>query len=156
MAGRIPSREIERKFLLKQLPSNLRRFRKQIIDQGYLALGRDGTQVRLRKSGSRHLLAIKRGRGLARDEIEVRLTRAQFDQLWPATAGFRLKKTRYNVPLGEYTVEIDVYRGRNKGVMVAEVEFPNARACERFQPPDWFGAEVSGQWRYSNVRLARE
>jgi CYTH domain-containing protein len=39
---------------------------------------------------------------------------------------------------------------------VAEVEFPSTRACRLFRAPDWFGREVSGQWRYSNVRLACE
>ena len=41
-------------------------------------------------------------------------------------------------------------------MVVAEVEFDDERQCERFEPPDWFGEEVSGKSRYSNVRLARE
>jgi CYTH domain-containing protein len=40
--------------------------------------------------------------------------------------------------------------------VVAEVEFRDERECRRFQPPDWFAADVSGKSRYSNVRLARE
>ena len=150
------SREIERKFLLKRLPPNLRHFHRRTIEQGYLAAKPDGTQIRLRKSGRRHSLTIKRGRGLSRQEIEVALTRDQFGELWPATAGRRLTKTRYDVPFGKYTIEIDVYRGRNEGLVVAEVEFRDERDCRRFQPPEWFAAEVSGKSRYSNVRLARE
>jgi len=110
----------------------------------------------LRKSGRHHSLTIKRGRGISRQEIEIDLTRDQFEELWPATAGCRLTKTRYDVPFGKHTVEIDVYRGRNEGLVVAEVEFGDERECQRFQPPDWFGVEVSGKSRYSNVRLARE
>ncbi len=150
------AREIERKFLLKHLPADLRRFRRQLIEQGYLVAKRDGTQVRLRRVGRRHSLTLKQGRGLSRDEIEAPLTRAQFQQLWPATAGFRLKKIRYEVPFGKHKIEIDVYAESNKGLVVAEVEFPNARACKLFRAPEWFGREVSGEWRYSNVRLARE
>src|SRR5204862_4615706 len=116
----------------------------------------DGTQIRLRKSGRCHSLTIKRGRGLSRQEIEIDLTRDQFEELWPATAGCRLTKTRYDVPFGKHTIEIDVYRGRNEGLVVAEVEFRDERECRLFQPPEWFAAEVSGKSRYSNVRLARE
>jgi adenylate cyclase len=150
------AREIERKFLLKRLPPKLRRFRSRAIEQGYLSVKTDGTQIRLRKAGRRHSLTIKRGRGLSRLEIEIDLTRDQFEALWPATAGSRLTKTRYDVPFGKHTVEIDVYRGRNEGLVVAEVEFTDERECRRFQPPDWFAADVSGKSRYSNVRLARE
>ena len=153
--GKAP-REIERKFLLKQLPPNLRHFHSHTIEQGYLAVKTDGTQIRLRKAGRRHSLTVKRGRGLSRQEIEIDLTRDQFEELWPATAGCRLTKTRYDVPFGKHMIEIDVYSGRNAGLVVAEVEFDDERECARFQPPDWFAAEVSGKSRYSNVRLARE
>ena len=150
------SREIERKFLVKRLPANLRHFPSRTIKQGYLAAKSDGSQVRLRKSGRNHSLTIKRGRGISRQEIEIHLTRDQFEHLWPATAGYRLTKTRYDVPFGRHTIEIDVYRGRNEGLVVAEVEFGDERECKRFQPPEWLAAEVSGKSRYSNVRLARE
>ena len=150
------SREIERKFLVKRLPPNLRQYHSRTIEQGYLAAKTDGTQIRLRNSGRHHSLTIKRGRGISRQEIEIDLTRDQFEELWPATAGCRLTKTRYDIPFGRHTIEIDVYRGRNEGLVVAEVEFRDETECKRFQPPDWFAAEVSGKSRYSNVRLARE
>jgi CYTH domain-containing protein len=150
------SREIERKFLVKRLPTNLRQYHSRTIEQGYLAAKTDGTQIRLRKSGRHHSLTIKRGRGISRQEIEIDLTRDQFEELWPATAGCRLTKTRYDIPFGRHTIEIDVYRGRNEGLVVAEVEFRDETECKRFHPPDWFAAEVSGKSRYSNVRLARE
>jgi adenylate cyclase len=149
-------REIERKFLLKRLPPNLRRFHRCEIEQGYLLAKRDGTQIRLRKAGEYYSLTIKRGRGLAREEVEIALTRAEFRELWPATKAARLSKTRYEVPYGKHTIEVDVYGGRNAGLVVAEVEFDNERDHARFRPPDWFAAEVSGKARYSNVRLARE
>src|SRR6266404_5063805 len=69
--GKVP-REIERKFLLKRLPPNLRHFHSRTIEQGYLSVKTDGTQIRLRKSGRRHSLTIKRGRGLSRQEVEFR------------------------------------------------------------------------------------
>jgi len=53
-------------------------------------------------------------------------------------------------------IEIDIYRGRHAGLVVAEVEFPDIANCRRFKAPSWFGREVTGTKRYSNVRLALE
>ena len=84
------------------------------------------------------------------------LTPAQFAILWPATAGSRLTKTRYDVPWKKLTIEIDIYRGSNEGLMVAEVEFPDVETYHSFRPPAWLGEEVTGASRYSNVKLARD
>jgi CYTH domain-containing protein len=53
-------------------------------------------------------------------------------------------------------IEIDVYRGVHEGLVVAEVEFPDEKSCAEFEAPDWFGAEVTGDQRYSNLKLACE
>ncbi len=150
------SREIERKFLLKRLPSGWKKGGGRRIEQGYLVTDRAGNQARLRRLGRIYSLTVKRGGGLARDEFEIRLTGAQFRKLWPATAGRRLSKVRYEIPCKHLTIEIDIYEGRNKGLRVAEVEFATLRECRQFDPPTWVGRDVSGETRYSNIRLARE
>ena len=147
-------REIERKFLVRQLPGDLTSHHSTKISQGYLVSLDDGLQVRLRKSGDRYSLTFKRGTGNVREEREVKLTAEQFETLWPATAGKRLGKTRYEIPLGERTVEIDVYHERHEGLVVAEVEFDEEEAAKNFQPPDWLGDDVTGDPRYSNQLLA--
>lgn len=150
------SREIERKFLLKRLPIQILRSRHGKIAQGYLANESGGRHVRLRKKAKTATLTFKVGRSTAREEREIRLSPKQFATLWPATAGRRLHKTRYLVPWKKLTIEIDIYHGRNHGLIVAEVEFPSLSSCRKFKPPAWFGREVTGEKRYSNVRLARE
>lgn len=148
------TREIERKFLLKHFPPGLKKFPHDMIVQGYLAVGRGGLQVRLRKKGSVRSLTFKQGTKGAREEREVRLSAEQFDALWPATIGRRLTKVRYDVPWKGRTIEIDIYRGRNRGLVVAEVEFDDQRSCTAFEPPDWIGRDVTGKPKYSNVALA--
>lgn len=150
------SREIERKFLLKRLPVEILHSRHFKIAQGYLANERGGRHVRLRKKAKTATLTFKVGRSTAREEREIRLSPKQFATLWPATAGRRLHKTRYLVPWKKLTIEIDIYHGRNHGLIVAEVEFPSLSSCRKFKPPAWFGRDVTGEKRYSNVRLARE
>jgi adenylate cyclase len=148
------NREIERKFLVRKLPGDLTNYPKNEIAQGYLVSLDDGLQVRLRKSGDDYSLTYKRGTGSVREEREVELTAKQFDALWPATEGKRLVKTRYEIPLGERTVEIDLYHDRHEGLVVAEVEFDEEGAAKNFQPPDWLGDDVTGDPRYSNQLLA--
>jgi len=144
--------EIERKFLVERLPPDLRVESEEEIAQGYLALGED--QVRLRRRGDRHLITVKRGRGLAREEVEVPLPRGSFDELWPLTEGRRLEKTRRTTPVEGGTVEIDTYHPPLDGLVTAEVEFADAGAAEAFTPPAWFARELTDDERYSNERLA--
>ena len=148
------NREIERKFLVKWLPDNLKQSRNSVIEQGYLATESAGRQVRLRKTGKATSLTFKVGRGSHREEREITLSSKQFAALWPGTAGRRLRKVRYEIPWDNVMIEIDVYRGRHAGLVVAEVEFPDTASCRRFKAPWWFGREVTGEKRYSNVRLA--
>src|SRR6266566_603638 len=157
MNGRMPSsREIERKFLLKRLPERLKQARRGVIAQGYLAAEPGGRHVRLRKKRKTASLTFKVGRGAHREEREIKLSPKQFAALWPATVGRRLYKLRYEMPWKNFLIEIDIYRRKHKGLVVAEVEFPNRTACHKFKGPAWFGREVTGNKRYSNVRLATE
>ena|ERR1700736_1295731 len=152
----VSSREIERKFLIQFLPPQILQSRHFNIAQGYLANETGGRHVRLRKKAKTTLLTFKVNRGSAREEREIRLSPKQFATLWPATAGRRLHKMRYEVPWKNLTIEIDIYHGRNHGLMVAEVEFPSQSSCRKFKPPPWFGREITGAKQYRNVRLARE
>lgn len=151
------TREIERKFLLKRVPADLKKFPHNEIAQGYLAVEPGGIQVRLRKKGAVRSLTFKRGSSKGtREEREIRLSAEQFDALWPATAGRRLTKVRYDIPWNGHTIEIDVYRGRHDGLVVAEVEFDDQKSCAAFEPPDWIGEDVTGKSKYSNVVLAHD
>ncbi|MGO9752179.1 MAG: CYTH domain-containing protein [Solirubrobacteraceae bacterium] len=147
--------EIERKFLVASLPSDLTSHRSYAITQGYIAVGADGAEVRLRRAGERLLLSAKRGGGLVREEAEVALSDEQFETLWPATAGRRVQKTRYEIPVSDrLLIELDVYEGALTGLSVAEVEFPDVQAAARFGAPAWFGREVTDDDAYKNRRLA--
>lgn len=149
------SHEIERKFLVGEVPVNLDGSPGQEIRQGYLAATQGGTELRVRKQGRRHFLTLKEGHGESRGQEEIEITAAQFHALWPLTRGKRIKKVRHEVPYDGRTIEVDVYRGKLKGLVVAEVEFPDLEASHRFRPPDWLEREVTGDDHYSNQNLAR-
>ena len=147
--------EIERKFVLAEPPAGLDDHPHARIEQGYVAIDPNGTEVRVRRRGSERTLTIKSGSGLVRTESEAELEGARFDALWPLTDGRRVVKTRYLVPLdGGLTVEVDVYEGPLQGLVTAEVEFGDESAGEAFEAPAWLGTEVTGDKRYANRALA--
>ena len=145
-------KEIERKFCVRKMP-NLAACAGVEITQGYLAVG--GIEVRVRRKGDQFYQTVKMGTGVKRTEVEMALSRAQFDLLWPLTAGRRVKKVRYELTEGKWTIELDVYRGRLKGLVVAEVEFASVAESARFVPPPWFGRDVTDDDRYKNANLAQ-
>jgi adenylate cyclase len=147
--------EIERKFLVEQPPDDLERHPSSRIEQGYLALDdNSGAEVRLRRRGGELTLAVKGAGRLARLEVELEPDEAQFGSLWPLTEGRRVEKTRHVIPAGELRIELDVYEGALAGLVVAEVEFPSEDDGATFEPPDWFGPEVTDDARYKNRALA--
>lgn len=147
--------EIERKFLLSELPPDLDRHPSEHIDQGYLAIADDGVEVRVRRAGDATVLTVKSGPGQVRVEEELPIDARRFEALWALTEGRRVSKTRYRIPLGEALAEVDVYDGHLAGLLTAEVEFPSEEASARFAPPAWLGREVTGDARYANQSLAR-
>jgi CYTH domain-containing protein len=111
--------------------------------------------VRLRVTARAAVLTIKAGDGLARTEVEVLLDRDDADALWPHTNG-RIEKRRAEVDLpGGHVAEVDYYEGELEGLTTVEVEFESVEAAERFDPPAWFGREVTGDQRWSNASLSR-
>lgn len=146
--------EIERKYLIKGLPTELRDWPSQEIRQGYVLVGADGSEVRLRQAGERFFETFKGGGDLVRSEVEIELLPHQFEALWPLTEDKRLDKTRYRVEDQGQVIEIDVYCGDLSGLAVAEVEFATVAESRSFQPPDWFGREVTGDTAYRNQTLA--
>lgn len=146
--------EIERKFLVQELPERLRQYQRMSIAQGYLAVDKDGTEIRIRKISRNCFITVKVGSGRVRREWQTEISIQQFKKLWPATYGKRIEKVRYNIPYKQWILELDIYRGHLKGLICAEVEFTSREQSRRFKPPQWFGKEVTEDERYKNKNLA--
>jgi len=147
--------EIERKFLVQAPLSDLDKLEKVKIRQGYLAITEAGTEVRVRREGKACFLTVKMGAGISRSEDEQEIPSATFARLWPLTKGTRVRKIRYKVPHEGQTIEIDVFRGKLKGLVVAEIEFPDETAAQAFSIPSWLGEEITENEDYHNQNLAR-
>jgi len=154
--GPKPPLEIERKFRVNVAPETLRLdgLKREPIRQGYIVVGADGSETRVRDRAGIYTLTCKSAGGLSRTEYEIGLSKEQFDGLWPATDGKSVEKTRYSIPSGESIIELDVYGGALSGLVIAEMEFPDESAALAFEPPEWLEAEVTHNPAYKNQQLA--
>src|SRR5690606_29499871 len=131
--------ETERKYKVNAIPEILDQYQAERISQGYIVIGEDGTEVRLRDRDGAFSITVKSKGNLSRSEWETPITKDQFDTLWPTTEGRRVEKVRYSIPYDDAVIELDVYDGTLRGLVTAEVEFPNEFAAGLFVAPDWFG-----------------
>ena len=148
--------EIERKFLVEQRPADLDAHPSREIEQGYLAIT-DDVEVRLRRYGEQTFLTVKSSGDESRVEEEIEIDRRRFGALWPLTDDRRIQKRRYAIAIGDgLTIDVDVYRGSLAGLLTAEVEFDSPDDAQAFEPPAWFGRDVTDDPRYKNKRLATD
>jgi adenylate cyclase len=157
--------EVERKYLveLDKLASevSLDGCRRAELRQGYIAIGADGSETRVRSiDDERFELTVKTPGMIERGERSITITRELFDGMWGQTEGRRTEKTRFYLPFGAHTIELDIYKGHLTGLATAEVEFggrgDDARLkAATFTPPEWFGVDVSEDARYKNRNLSQ-
>ena len=144
--------EIERKFLLKN--SNWKKFSDQGINikQGYLNTDFERT-VRVRITEDKGVLCIKgKNNNISRVEFEYEIPLNEAISLLALCENAIIEKTRYKINQDEITWEIDVFKGDNAGLIVAEVEL--YKENQIFNKPDWIGLEVSHESKYFNSALS--
>lgn len=154
--------EIEKKYKIKEMPKQLEQYEKKEIEQGYLCTS---PIVRIRKSNDDYILTYKSKIGLeasvgldARvcNEVEVPLTEEGFLHLREKVDDNIITKDRYIIPLEKgKKAELDIFHGRLEGLHFVEVEFDNEEEARSFNPPEWFGEDVSFDRRYTNNYLSK-
>ena len=148
--------EIERKYLVGSLPENLDALPHVEIEQGYLCTS---PTLRIRRMGDSFILTVKEKMhsltsAIVNREEEFFLSSESYARLRGKCEGIMVEKTRYRIPVGKYTAELDIFHGRHEGLLLVEVEFPSLEAANAFTPPAWFGQDVSNDPRYRNSWLA--
>ncbi|MFH1229926.1 MAG: CYTH domain-containing protein [Planctomycetota bacterium] len=139
--------EIERKYKVLELDKkHLPRKGYQVI-QGYLSYE---PVLRVRIVDSRKAIFSIKGKGfLSREEFEYPIPLFHAKGLLKFSLG-TIKKTRYKIG----RLELDIFHGKLKGLILAEVELKDRR--EKVRLPDWLKCrEVTYDPRYQNSALAR-
>lgn len=144
--------EIERKFLVKELPENLDSYKFHKIKQAYISTF---PTLRLRQQDNEFIFTFKGQGEIKKTEFEYMLSQEEFDNLWKKVETKRIEKTRYLIPLENNLIaELDIYHGELCGFMNVEVEFNSIEEAEKFVAPPWFGEDISKDKRYSNAQLS--
>lgn len=147
--------EIERKFLVTSDSYKQEAQKKTRITQGYLSTDPERT-VRVRIKGEKGFLTIKgksNESGTTRIEVEEEIAVAKAETLLKLSLPGVIDKTRYEIPQGKHTWEVDEFYEDNQGLTVAEIEL--SAEDESFKKPKWLGKEVTGDKKYYNSQLSK-
>lgn len=151
--------EIERKFLidierfLDKFDANARGAVTSIT-QGYLNLDPERT-VRIRLTDHQGFITVKgksTANGLSRFEWEQPITQYHATEMLKLCVGV-IDKVRLVVQDYGKTWEIDLFKGDNEGLVVAEVELTSE--TESITLPHWITKEVTGDPKYYNSNLIK-
>jgi adenylate cyclase len=147
--------EIERKFLVSS-KAFLNEYKNSYrIVQGYLSSVPERT-VRVRIKGDKGYLTIKgksNESGLSRMEWEKEIDANEAEMLLQICESGVIDKTRYEVEFKNHIFEVDVFKGENNELIIAEIELQTEN--ESFEKPDWLGKEVTGEEKYYNAYLSK-
>ena len=144
--------EIERKFLVDKLPDDLSKYNCIEMEQGYL---NTAPVVRVRRENDDYVLTYKGDGLMARREENLPLNKESFENLISKCDGRIISKTRYVIPLDEkLKAELDVFHKDLDGLVIVEVEFESIEEAESFNPPEWFGLDVTMDGKYHNSYLS--
>lgn len=145
--------EIERKFLIRELPKNIADFHHYEIEQGYLCTD---PVIRIRRQDQDYILTYKSHGLMSREEYNLPLSKEAYEHLRPKTDCIYIEKTRYVIPIeNDLKIELDIFHGAHRGLVLAEVEFPTEEMALAYQPPSWFLKEVTFSSKYHNSTLSK-
>jgi len=146
--------ETERKFLVKGEFRHLA-VEEIRITQTYLSIDQDKT-IRIRIANNKAFITIKGrsiGNSISRNEWEFQIPVSDATEIMKLCIDGKIDKTRYLIPVGKHSFEVDVFHDKNEGLIIAEIELSSDD--EKFEIPDWLGEEVTGNPNYYNANLIK-
>lgn len=143
--------EIERKYLVdpaKWTPTD----KGTSLVQVYLSL-EPNPIVRIRIAGEKAFLTIKGcSESISRPEFEYEIPVHDATEMLKMAISNPVEKIRHEVMHSGFLWEVDVFSGKNSGLIMAEIELKSEN--QEFPRPDWLLKEVSNDGRYYNSYLS--
>ena len=137
--------EFERLFLAKKLPDGLEKCKQKEVLDVYLPHNSHHPVLRLRKNGDKYEITKKEvvSAGVFKEQTII-LTPDEFNAL-AKIEGKPVHKIRYFYPFDGRTLEIGIFQGALKGLVLIDVEFSSEDDMKNFTAPDFFLAEVKNK-----------
>jgi len=143
--------EIERKFFVDTRKWNPTIQGTRLV-QAYLSIDPNPT-VRVRIAGEKAYLTIKgRSETISRPEFEYEIPVDEAQEMLLLAISNPVEKIRYEILHDGFLWEVDIFSGKNEGLVIAEIELESED--QSFPRPDWLLDEVSGDRRYYNSYLS--
>lgn len=142
--------EIERKFLIKKLPS-LTDYEAVTYERYFLFINQD-IEIRIQKKWDKYEFERKETiHNLSSQKQKFEITQQEFDELKKTALSFIIRKSYHISSHPDITIKI--YEWIFEGLKRVEVEFDDEPSAQAFTPPDWFWEEItqSPLWRDSKL-----
>ncbi len=134
------SNEIERKFLIKEMPdiSNL----KSLSYERYFLFRNPSVEIRIQKKGDKYEFERKTTESnLSAKKYKFELTKEEFEKLKKQSNESIIRESYKISETPEITIKI--YQGKFEGLKRIEVEFSDEKEAQEFHPLEWFGKEIT-------------
>ena len=140
--------EREKTYLVKYLPVNIEKFpHKEIIDI-YIPKESEHAKLRIRKRGNSYVITkkspVNENDPSIQIEQNIKITEEEFKAFLKISSNI-IHKIRFEYPYKTYTAEIDVFLGKLKGLILADVEFRKTKELRTFKIPDFCLIEVTNE-----------
>jgi CYTH domain-containing protein len=149
--------EIERKFIINEIPSDITFSNLRQIYQTYMVIGDEEIRIRqiIEESGKeKYSMTLKKGSGLKRDEFKWTINASTYNKLFAITDASPLIKYRKDFKFKGTVYEMDEIMNTEHGIIrIVEIEFPSVKKAKSFKVPSWFGEEVTEKVEFSNQAL---
>ncbi len=138
--------ELERTFLLKKIPKNLKKCKSFEILDIYLPAKVNHPILRIRKSDNKYTITKKERISLndcsEQTEKTIPLSEKEYQEL-SKIKGKRLRKIRYYYPFENKRAEIDFYLDELEGLITVDFEFKNKEEKDSFIMPEFCLADIT-------------
>jgi adenylate cyclase len=133
--------EIERKWIVKpDVTTELIAGKEPVAYERWFLAISDTVEERIQRKGDRYEYERKETvSNLSSDKTKREITAQEFHEL-KAKAIAGIIRDSYLLDNG---ISLKVYSGTHSGLVRAEVEFNSEDAAKDFQPPTWFGPEIT-------------
>lgn len=106
------------------------------------------------RSGAAVFLRMREGRKRFLREIDIPLGKAHFEALWKLTEGARISITTSRSRRSGLAFTVETIQLGKEMIRFAVVPFAKRQLAMAFQPPEFFGPEVTDEVEFSDAHLA--
>ena len=146
------SKEVERRFLIKNNNWEKLVQRKTTIEQAYLFTNTEGWLVRIRSENEEFKLTLKKHIDYASNfEFEYKIPRQDGIDIISNINNLIIKERFYLLIEGREWI-VDRFKGKNFPLEIAEIELKNIK--EKIELPSFISKEITGLKKFSNLELS--